>query len=192
MLKYFLSLVFLLFSTCAFSQDAQRSKFSAGLNIGYKTANGLGFILSYHPHNIVQFDLFGGYTRYNGGKFAGGVKIYPLKPKKVRPFISACYSISTGADVKVGYVLTQKEHYRTFSNQYILGGLGITILGEETGHSLQVGYSLGLNEQKIEKIPPPPPSIPTYASYDKVRNSLRGGIMATYNLFIFFNKPGRR
>ncbi len=187
MSKYFFTLILFLFSVCVFSQDAQRSKFSAGLNIGYKTANGLGFIVSYHPHPVVQVDLLAGYTRYNGGKFAGGVKIYPFKPKKVRPFISACYSISTGADVKVGYVVTQKEHYRTFSNQYVLGGLGITILGEETGHSLQVGYSFALNDPVVQKF-----SSASNVSYDKVRNSLKGGIMATYNLFIFFNKPRRR
>ena len=185
MLKHFLLLIFFLSAVCGFSQDAKRSKFSAGLSIGYKTPNGLGFILSYHANRVVQVDLMAGYTRYNGGKFAAGGKIYPLKPMKVNPFISATYSISTGADVKVGYIQQQKEHYITYSNQYIVTGLGITILGEETGHSLQIGYSIGLNDQKIDPVI-------NGQTRDRVDNSLKGGIMATYNLFIFFNKPRKR
>ena len=120
---YFFIIVFFLFSVSAFSQDPQRSKFSAGLSIGYKTPNGLGFIISYHANRVVQVDLMGGYTRYNGGKLGAGAKFYPLKPMKVNPFISAAYSISTGADVKAGNVQQQKEHYTTYSNQYGLGGL---------------------------------------------------------------------
>lgn len=189
MLKHFLLFIFSLFAVCSFSQDAKRSKFSAGLSIGYKTPNGLGFILSYHANRVVQVDLMGGYTRYNGAKFAAGGKIYPLKPMKVNPFISATYSITTGADVKAGFVQQQKEHYRTFTNQYIVAGLGITILGEETGHSLQVGYSLGLNTPVVQSYDM---GNGYYASRDRVMNSLKSGIMATYNLFIFFNKPRKR
>lgn len=189
MLKYFLLFIFSLFAICSFSQDAKRSKFSAGLSIGYKTPNGLGFILSYHAHHVVQIDLMGGYTRYNGAKFAAGIKIYPLKPMKVNPFISTTHSITTGADVKAGFVQQQKERYRTFPNLYIAAGLGITILGEETGHSLQVGYSLGLNNPLVQSYDL---GNGYYANRDKVRNSLASGIMATYNLFIFFNKPRKR
>ncbi len=189
MLKHFLLLILFLSAVCGFSQDAKRSKFSAGLSIGYKTPNGLGFILSYHANRVVQVDLMAGYTRYNGGKFAAGGKIYPLKPMKVNPFISATYSISTGAEVKAGNVPQQKERYTTYSNQYIVAGLGITILGEETGHSLQVGYSLGLNDAIVKSYDL---GNGYYASRDKVRNSLASGIMATYNLFIFFNKPRKR
>jgi hypothetical protein len=186
---YFFIIVFFLFSVSAFSQDPQRSKFSAGLSIGYKTPNGLGFIISYHANRVVQVDLMGGYTRYNGGKFGAGAKFYPLKPMKVNPFISAAYSISTGADVKAGNVPQQKERYQTFSNQYVVGGLGITILGEETGHSLQVGYSLVLNNPVVKSYDM---GNGYYASRDKVKNSVANGIMATYNLFLFFNKPRRR
>ncbi|MGE3825393.1 MAG: hypothetical protein AB7G44_14320, partial [Bacteroidia bacterium] len=124
MLKYFFPVVAFFISLSVFAQDPQRSKFSAGLSIGYKTPNGLGFILSYHANRVVQVDLMGGYTRYNGGKFGAGAKFYPLKPMKVNPFISAAYSISTGADVKAGNVPQQKERYQTFSNQYVVGGLG--------------------------------------------------------------------
>lgn len=187
--KYILALILFLFSFSAFAQDAKRSKFSAGLSIGYKTPNGLGFILSYHANRVVQVDLMGGYTRYNGGKVAAGGKIYPLKPMKVNPFISAVYALSTGADVKAGNVPQQKERYRTYSNQYIVAGLGITILGEETGHSLQIGYSLCLNTPVVKSYDM---GNSFYASRDKVMNSLNSGIMATYNLFLFFNKPRRR
>ncbi len=189
MVKYFLSAILFLFSVYAFSQDPGRSKFSAGLNIGYKTATGLGFITSYHANLVVQVDLMVGYTRYNGAKFGGGGKFYFLKPKKVNPFISACYSVSTGAEVKGGFVQQQKEKYKTYSNQYVVAGFGITILGEETGHSLQVGYSFNLNTPVVTKY-----NLGNgyYESYDKVLNSVKGGIMATYNLFLFFNKPRKR
>ena len=186
-MKYFFSIIFFFISAFAFSQDAQKSKFSAGLNIGYKTACGLGLIVSYHANRVVQVDLMAGYTRYNGAKFAAGGKIYPFKPRKVNPFVSACYSISLGADVKAGFVAQQKEHYRTFSNQYIVSGIGITLHGEETSHSLQIGYSVGLNTPQLQSY-----ASPTYQSRDKVANSLKGGFMATYNLFICFNKPRRR
>ena len=189
MLKYFFSAIFFLFSVSCFSQDAQRSKFSAGLSIGYKTPNGLGFILSYHANRVVQVDLMAGYTRYNGAKFAAGGKIYPLKPHKVNPFISAAYSISMGATVKAGYVPSQKEQYTTYSNQYIVTGIGITIIGEEMGHSLQIGYSLGLQKPDYEA---KDFGNGYYASKDKVVNSLKSGIMATYNLFLFFDKSKRR
>ncbi len=187
--KYFLLFIFSLFAVCSFSQDAKKSKFSAGLSIGYKTPNGLGLILSYHTNPVLQVDLLAGYTRYNGAKFAGGFRIYPYNKGKVKPFISHYYSISTGAEVKAGNVPQQKERYTTYSNQYIVAGLGITILGEETGHSLQVGYSLGLNDAVVKSYDL---GNGYYASRDKVRNSLASGIMATYNLFIFFNKPRKR
>ena len=186
-MKYFFSIILFFISAFAFSQDAQKSKFSAGLNIGYKTACGLGLIVSYHPNPVVQVDLMAGYTRYNGAKFAAGGNIYPLKPRKVNPFISASYSISTGADVKAGFVAQQKEHYRTFPNHYIVAGLGITMHGEETSHSLQIGYNIGLNNPTLQTY-----ASPSYQSRDKVANSLKGGIMATYNLFIFFDKPRKR
>lgn len=173
----------------AFSQDAQKSKFSAGLNIGYKTACGLGFISSYHANRIVQVDVMAGYTRYNGAKFAGGGKFYFLKPHMVNPFVSVAYSISTGAVVKGGFVQQQEEKYKTHPNQYVVGGIGITLLGEETGHSIQIGYSFNLNTPVVTKYDM---GNQYYESYDKVVNSVKGGIMATYNLFIFFEKPRRR
>ena len=188
MLKYAFPIISFFFSHLAFAQDAQKSKFSAGLNIGYKTANGLGFILSYHPNRVVQVDLFAGYTRYNGGKFAGGGKIYPLKPGKVNPFVAVCYSVSTGANIETSTRFTQKEHYKTFSNQYVIPGIGITMHGEETSHSLQVGYSIMLTQGMANVIPP----VQSIQNKEKVQNSIKGGFMATYNLFLFFNKPRKR
>lgn len=188
MLKYYLTVVIFLQAFSSDAQDAQKSKFSAGLNIGYKTANGLGFILSYQPNPVIQVDLYAGYTRYNGGKFAGGGKVYPLKPNKVNPFISVAYSVSTGANVETSTRFTQKEHYRTFSNQYVIPGIGITMHGEETSHSLQIGYSFILTDPIANVVPP----VQSIENKTRVENSIKGGIMATYNLFIFFNKPRRR
>jgi len=185
--QIFAALIFSVIAFSCFSQDAKKSKFAAGLNIGYKTANGLGLILSYQPNRVVQVDVMAGYTRYNGAKFGGGGKIYPFKPRVVNPFIAVCYSISTGAEVKTSFKFTQHENYRTYSNQYILPGLGMTIHGEETHHSLQIGYSFNINDPVVTVYPSQ-----TYKNLDKVKNSVKGGIMATYTLFIFFNKPGRR
>ncbi|MGE3825261.1 MAG: hypothetical protein AB7G44_13650, partial [Bacteroidia bacterium] len=61
--------------------------------------------------------------------------------------------------------------------------------GEETGHSLQVGYSMVLNNPVVKSYDM---GNGYYASRDKVKNSISSGIMATYNLFLFFNKPRRR
>ena len=188
MLKYILPVICILLSIGSYAQDGKRSKFSAGLNIGYKTANGLGFIISYHANPVVQVDFMAGYTRYNGGKFGAGGKIYPFKPGKVNPFVSACFSISTGANVETSTRFTQKEHYRTFSNQYVISGLGITMHGEETSHSLQVGYSFILTDGLANVVPP----VQSIQNKERVQNSIKGGIMATYNLFIFFNKPRKR
>lgn len=188
MLRNIFAAFIILQSISSFAQDAQKSKFSGGLNIGYKTANGLGFIVSYHPIRLVQIDLMAGYTRYNGAKFGGGAKIYPLKPNVVNPFIALCYSISTGANVETSFKFTQKEHYKTFPNQYIIPGLGITMHGEETSHSLQVGYSFILTEPRANVIPP----VQSIRNKERVQKSVKGGIMVTYNLFIFFNKPHRR
>ena len=187
-IKFLFLFILILFAFNCNAQDRPKSKFSAGINLGYRTANGIGIILSYHANRVVQVDLLAGYTRWNGAKFGGGGKIYPFKFGKVNPFVSVCYSISMGANVGTSFKFTLKEHYRTFSNQYIIPGMGITMHGEETSHTLQIGYSFMLTEPIVNILAP----LPTPNNFERVHNSLKGGIMVTYNLFIFFHKPRKR
>ncbi|MBX7181894.1 MAG: hypothetical protein K1X82_07265 [Bacteroidia bacterium] len=173
-------------STSSLAQDKSKilAKFGIGVNLGYKTYNGIGPIAIFHPNRYLDLELGAGYSGYNGGKFGGGLKFYPLKPTKVNLFLGLHYAITTGRKIETEVVDTRAENYRTFSNQYAIATLGFWVKGEQIQHQFALGYCQILTNPRIQK----EDEQQKVDHIDEIKRGLAGGISFTYTIFVNLNK----
>ena len=169
----------------SFAQDGRPTKFGLGFNLGLNTSNGMGAKFIYTPWNLLQAELAAGKTFYNGFKFAGGLKFYPLKRKTINPYLGAYYSMTTGQKVHSTFGL-QSEIYRTYANQYFHPHIGATIFGKSLNHTISVGYSLLIGNYKITV----DANNTTNENQTKVEKKLQGGIMLSYTIWFYLRRPG--
>jgi hypothetical protein len=173
-------------SNQSFSQDKGKilAKFGIGVNLGYKTYNGIGPVVLYHPNRFLDIELGAGYSGYNGGKFGGGLKVFPLKTRKVNPFIGLHYAFTTGRKIETEIVDTRAENYTTFPNQYGIATLGFWVKGEQIQHQFAVGYCQLLTSGRIEKA-----SLTQKTEHlQEIERGLSSGISITYTIFVNLNK----
>ena len=161
------------------------SRFGLGINLGYKTYNGIGPVFIWHPSPIFDFETGLGYSAYNGAKFGLGTKIYPFKKgNKVLPFIGIHYSVTTGSRIKTEVVDTRPENYRTYSNQYVIGTVGFWVKGEQIQHQFALGYCGILTYPTL--VPDNEKQANNHSA--EIKRGLASGISATYTIYLNLNK----
>ena len=189
-MRLFCKYLFVLFGLLAVhhisAQEARKSSFGIGWNLGLNTSNGMGAKIMYTPAAFAQLDIAAGKTAYNGFKFAGGLKIYPLKLREINPYAGFYYSYTLGQEVQSRFG-NSRELYTTYSNQYLHPHLGVSMYGEILQHTLAAGYSALVGNYKIDVNP----NNTTNENQETIENRLRGGIMLSYTIWIYINKPRR-
>ncbi len=187
-LKALILTLFIFAPIFGYPQDKMKalSKIGIGINLGYKTYNGIGPMFLWHPNRLFDFEAGVGYSAYNGAKFGGGLKLYPFKSGgKVLPFFGLHYAVTSGQYLKTAKVVDiSLENYRTFPNQYLIGTFGIWISGEQIQHQFSVGYAGLLKPYKIVA-----DSTNKLSDHkEEIVRGLKGGISFTYTLYINLNK----
>lgn len=173
--------LFVLLGSTGFAQDGYKTKFGVGLTLGLNTSVGMGVKGIYTPWDFMHIELGFGKTAFNGFKYSGGLKFYPLKKKVFNPYIGGYYSNSTGQVVRSQNGLST-ERYKTYPNHYVHPHIGFTILGEEMNHTFAAGYSLLLYDYNIYA----DQANKTHENQEKIENKLKGGIMLTYTIWMNF------
>lgn len=168
------------------AQDGANTKFGLGFNIGLNTSNGMGPKIIYTPWNFWQLDIAIGKTAYNGFKFAGGTKFYPLKRRELNPYFGIYYGFTTGQDVKSRFG-NSRELYTTYSNAYLHPHGGISIYGDMLQHTFALGYSLLMNDYRLDVNA----DNTTNENQDQIESKLKGGVMLSYTIWIYLKKPRR-
>lgn len=176
-------LVFLLLATTCQAQDGYKTKFGVGLTLGLNTSVGMGAKVIYTPWRFLHIDGGFGKTAFNGFKYSAGFRFYPLKEKTFNPYVGGYFSRSTGQLVRSQNGLSS-EKYRTFANQYVHPHIGGTIYGGQMNHTFALGYSLLLGNYSIDV----DTANKTNENQAKIENKLKGGIMATYTIWIHFTR----
>ena len=185
-LKFLLLLVLTLTCHQLLGQDKGKvlAKFGIGVNLGYKTYNGIGPLAIYHPNRFLDLEAGAGYSGYNGGKFGGGLKFFPLKPVKLNPFLGLHYAFTTGRKIETEIVDTRAENYTTFPNQYAITTLGVWIKGEQIQHQLAAGYCFLLTNGRIEMAS----RTQKTEHLAEIQQGLAGGFSITYTIYVNLNK----
>jgi len=161
-------------------------KFALGFNVGLNTMNGLGPVVAYRPDKIVEFNLGGGVSLYNGGKIGVGGKVMFQREGYCIPFFSVYYSVTTGKHLVSNRFSNEIENYTTFPNQYFIPNLGLFVPGNFINHYLSVGYTVILNKYRIDRDPHNSPG--GEYSYDTIVARLKGGFMITYTMTLYLHK----
>lgn len=170
-----------LLASASFAQDGYKTKFGVGLTLGLNTPVGMGAELIYTPWNFLHIDAGIGKTAFNGFKYAGGLRIFPLKKKQFNPYLGGYYSRTTGQTVRSQNGLST-ELYKTYANHYAHPHLGFTLLGEQMNHTFALGYSIPLNDYNIFA----DLDNKTFVNQEKIESKLGGGFMATYTIWMNF------
>ncbi len=181
MARLVITILLALLMSLGYAQDGYKTKFGAGLTLGLNTSVGMGAKLIYTPWDFMHIDAGFGKTAFNGFKYSGGLRFYPFKRKSFNPYIGGYYSNTTGQLVRSQNGLSS-ERYKTYPNHYVHPHLGFTLFGEQMNHTFALGYALLLGDYNIYV----DLENKTTVNQEKIENKLKGGIMATYTIWMNF------
>ncbi|MBI1307101.1 MAG: hypothetical protein GC181_10910 [Bacteroidetes bacterium] len=153
----------------------------AGISLGLRNSIGLGSFIALKKNGL-ESSLGVGVTAFNGFKTSLGLKYSGGKYENVQSVFSINYTRTIHENIGETND-PDSEYYFTSDNQYINGGIGVSISSKrnELIHQVVMGYTQNLNEYRIT----PGPQNTSNRLYPKIKYFTRGGLMLSYIAYLW-------
>lgn len=128
---------------------SERSNFSFGLTGGYNSiAGNFSLYLGYRIFKFVEFNVNGGANRLEGGAFSYGIRVTPLKDRRILPYLGLNFNSHSAGAFEVKHD-SLSSFYKNTPNYNLLYQIGLIYERKYYSFLFSINYKQVLKQSRL-------------------------------------------